>query len=265
MRRLRAAGAVIVGKTNVPELEITPFTETPTFGATRNPWDLNRTPGGSSGGSAAGGRGRPRRRRARLRRRRLDPHPRRLLRAVRPQAAARPRSRWRRMHEPWHGLSVYGPIARHVADAALFLDATGDGEPLAPAVGARRPAACGSRSRRSRHAADPRPRPDAEQRGALDDMAASCCAASATTSASAEIPTTAPTGVGVHRPLLRAASHDEARARCPTPSGCRAAPRASSASGSADPARRCSSARAPRRPPTRARSPTVFEQRRRPA
>ena len=53
VRRLRAAGAVIVGKTNVPELEITPFTESPTFGATRNPWDLNRTPGGSSGGSAA--------------------------------------------------------------------------------------------------------------------------------------------------------------------------------------------------------------------
>ena len=53
VRRLRAAGAVIVGKTNVPELEITPFTESPTFGVTRNPWDLNRTPGGSSGGSAA--------------------------------------------------------------------------------------------------------------------------------------------------------------------------------------------------------------------
>ena len=53
VRRLRAAGAVIAGKTNVPELEITPFTESPTFGATRNPWDLNRTPGGSSGGSAA--------------------------------------------------------------------------------------------------------------------------------------------------------------------------------------------------------------------
>src|SRR3954469_15016471 len=53
VRRLRSAGAVIIGKTNVPELEILPFTETPTFGATRNPWDLNRTPGGSSGGSAA--------------------------------------------------------------------------------------------------------------------------------------------------------------------------------------------------------------------
>ena len=91
VRRLRAAGAVIVGKTNVPELEITPFTESPTFGATRNPWDLNRTPGGSSGGSAAAVAAGLVRRRARLRRRRLDPHPRRLLRPVRPQAPARPR------------------------------------------------------------------------------------------------------------------------------------------------------------------------------
>src|SRR3984893_17228396 len=53
VRRLRAAGAVVIGKTNVPELTIWPFTETATFGATRNPWDLQRAPGGSSGGSAA--------------------------------------------------------------------------------------------------------------------------------------------------------------------------------------------------------------------
>src|ERR1700736_4595017 len=53
VRRLREAGAVIIGKTNVPELTIWPFTETATFGATRNPWDLQRAPGGSSGGSAA--------------------------------------------------------------------------------------------------------------------------------------------------------------------------------------------------------------------
>lgn len=50
---LRQAGAVIVGKTNVSEMTIWPFTETLTFGATRNPWDLNRTPGGSSGGTGA--------------------------------------------------------------------------------------------------------------------------------------------------------------------------------------------------------------------
>lgn len=53
VRRLRAAGAVIIGKTNVPELMIMPFTESLAFGATRNPWCLNRTPGGSSSGSAA--------------------------------------------------------------------------------------------------------------------------------------------------------------------------------------------------------------------
>ena len=50
VRRLRAAGAIILGKTHVPELMATPFTESPTFGVTRNPWDLHRTPGGSSGG-----------------------------------------------------------------------------------------------------------------------------------------------------------------------------------------------------------------------
>jgi amidase len=50
---LRERGAVIVGKTNVPELMTMAFTETLWYGATRNPWDLDRTPGGSSGGSAA--------------------------------------------------------------------------------------------------------------------------------------------------------------------------------------------------------------------
>ena len=53
VRRLRAAGAVIVGTTNLPELALWPFTESPAFGVTRNPWDPTRTPGGSSGGSAA--------------------------------------------------------------------------------------------------------------------------------------------------------------------------------------------------------------------
>jgi len=53
VRRLRAAGAVIVGKTTMPELGLWPFTESVTWGVTRNPWDTGRTPGGSSGGSAA--------------------------------------------------------------------------------------------------------------------------------------------------------------------------------------------------------------------
>lgn len=53
VRRLRAAGAVVVGSTNLPELAIWPFTESETFGSTRNPWNPDRTAGGSSGGSAA--------------------------------------------------------------------------------------------------------------------------------------------------------------------------------------------------------------------
>jgi amidase len=51
--RLRAAGFVIVGKTTLPEMGILPTTESRRFGPTRNPWGLDRTPGGSSGGSAA--------------------------------------------------------------------------------------------------------------------------------------------------------------------------------------------------------------------
>src|SRR4051794_41151400 len=52
-QRLRAAGAVVVGKTNTPELGILPVTEPDANGITRNPWDTGRTPGGSSGGSGA--------------------------------------------------------------------------------------------------------------------------------------------------------------------------------------------------------------------
>lgn len=51
--RLRAAGAVLLGKTNVPTLLAQPQTENPIFGRTNNPWMLDRTPGGSSGGAAA--------------------------------------------------------------------------------------------------------------------------------------------------------------------------------------------------------------------
>ena len=51
--RLKQAGAIVVGKTNTPEHGWTGQTYNPRFGTTRNPWDLARTPGGSSGGSAA--------------------------------------------------------------------------------------------------------------------------------------------------------------------------------------------------------------------
>ena len=53
VRILRAEGAIPLGKTTLPELGMHPFTESMTWGVTRNPWDLSRTPGGSSGGSAA--------------------------------------------------------------------------------------------------------------------------------------------------------------------------------------------------------------------
>jgi amidase len=53
VRRLRAAGAVIVGKTTMPEFGAFPYTESTSRGLTRNPWDPTRSPGGSSGGTAA--------------------------------------------------------------------------------------------------------------------------------------------------------------------------------------------------------------------
>jgi amidase len=53
VRRLREAGAIVVGLTLLPEMAICGFTESATYGVTRNPWNPQRTPGGSSGGSAA--------------------------------------------------------------------------------------------------------------------------------------------------------------------------------------------------------------------
>jgi amidase len=52
VRRIKGAGMVILGKTNVPEFGLLAYTEPEIFGPARNPWDLERTPGGSSGGSA---------------------------------------------------------------------------------------------------------------------------------------------------------------------------------------------------------------------
>jgi amidase len=121
VRRLREAGAVILGKTNVPELTIWPFTESATFGATRNPWDRQRAPGGSSGGSAAAvaaglvgaalgsdGAGSIRIPSAWCGLFGLKPQRGRISLAPRPRA--------------WHGLSVEGLLARRVADTALFHD-----------------------------------------------------------------------------------------------------------------------------------------------
>jgi amidase len=121
VRRLRDAGALIVGKTNVPELTLWPFTETATFGATRNPWDLQRAPGGSSGGSGAAvaaglvgaalgsdGAGSIRIPSAWCGLFGLKPQRGRVSMAPRPR--------------PWFGLSVNGVLSRSVADTALFHD-----------------------------------------------------------------------------------------------------------------------------------------------
>ena len=86
VRRLREAGALLFGKTSVPELCLWPFTESEAFGISRNPWSLEHTPGGVVGrqrrrGGLGHGPGRPGHRR-----RRLDPHARLQLRAPRHQA-----------------------------------------------------------------------------------------------------------------------------------------------------------------------------------
>jgi amidase len=53
VKRFKTAGIIVLGKTNTPEFGLVPITEPELFGPTNNPWDLSRTPGGSSGGSAA--------------------------------------------------------------------------------------------------------------------------------------------------------------------------------------------------------------------
>jgi Asp-tRNA(Asn)/Glu-tRNA(Gln) amidotransferase A subunit family amidase len=53
VERLEAAGAIVIGTTNVPEMSSTGFTTNRLRGTTRNPWDLKRTPGGSTGGGAS--------------------------------------------------------------------------------------------------------------------------------------------------------------------------------------------------------------------
>jgi amidase len=121
VRKLREAGAIVIGKTNVPELCIWPFTETPTFGATRNPWDLQRAPGGSSGGSASAvaaglvgaavgsdGAGSIR-----------IPSAWCGLFGLKPQ---RGRVSMAPKAEAWHGMSVNGVLSRSVIDTALFHD-----------------------------------------------------------------------------------------------------------------------------------------------
>lgn len=120
-RRLRAAGAVIVGKTTTPEIGQWPWADSPSAGPTRNPWNTDHTPGGSSAGSAAAvaaglvpvavgsdGAGSIR-----------IPAAWTHLVGIKPQ-----RGRVSTWPDPeaFMGLTVYGPLARRVEDAALMLD-----------------------------------------------------------------------------------------------------------------------------------------------
>jgi amidase len=123
VRRVREAGAIVIGKTNLPELATSPFTESDTYGITRNPWDTDRTPNGSSGGSAVAvaaglaaaasasdGAGSIR-----------GPAAWCGLFGLKPQ---RGRVSLAPDTEHWHGLTVYGCLTRTVADTALWLDVT---------------------------------------------------------------------------------------------------------------------------------------------
>jgi amidase len=122
VRRLRAAGAVIVGKTQLPELAIWGMTESRGYGVTRNPWSLDHTPGGSSGGSAAAVA-------AGMVSAAIGSDSAGSLRA--PAAACHlfglkpQRGRISLMPEPehWFGLSCPGVLTRNVLDTAVFLDA----------------------------------------------------------------------------------------------------------------------------------------------
>jgi amidase len=124
--RLRAAGAIVIGKTHMSELAIFPFTETMAWGQTRNPWDRGRSAGGSSGGSAAAvaaglvgaayasdGGGSIR-----------IPASTTGLFGLKPQ---RGRVSLMPYREHWNGLSSAGAVTRTVLDAALWLDAVTDG------------------------------------------------------------------------------------------------------------------------------------------
>ncbi len=121
-RRLRESGAIIIGKTNSPEIGQWSVTAGPAFGITRNPWNLDHTPGGSSGGASAA-----------------------VAAGVLPAAvgsdgagSVRIPASWTNLvgikptrgrvsswpdYEAFNGIAVIGPLARTVGDAALLLDA----------------------------------------------------------------------------------------------------------------------------------------------
>ncbi len=138
VRKMRAAGLLIFGKTNTPEFGLTPFTEPTLFGPTHNPWNVAHSPGGSSGGSAAA-----------------------VAAGIVPLASAndgggsiripasfcglfglkpsRGRVSWApQFGEMWSGAAVEGCVSRSVRDSAAYFDAVvgpapGEPYPFAPA------------------------------------------------------------------------------------------------------------------------------------
>jgi amidase len=138
VRRLRAAGAIVIGKTHLSELAIFPATETAAWGQTRNPWDRGHSAGGSSGGSAAAvaaglvgaayasdGGGSIR-----------VPASTTGLFGLKPQ---RDRVPLLPDLEHWHGLSAAGAVTRTVRDTALWLDVVADSDSSFAEAAAREP------------------------------------------------------------------------------------------------------------------------------
>jgi aspartyl-tRNA(Asn)/glutamyl-tRNA(Gln) amidotransferase subunit A len=132
VKRLRAAGAIVVGKTNAPEFGHTAITKSRLFGVTRNPWDLSRSPGGSSGGSSAAIAGGV----VALATASDGGGSVRLPAAMTGCFGLKPS--WGRIpHGPeelWATIdtAVHGPLTRTVEDAALHLDLTVGPHPLDP-------------------------------------------------------------------------------------------------------------------------------------
>ena len=134
VRRLREAGAIIVGMTLLPELAICGFTESATCGSHPQPLEPAAQPRRLQRRQRRRGGGRAGPDRLGFRRRRLDPHPRRLLRPLRAETAARPGLAGARARTAGTGSRSHGCVSRTVLDTALWLDIVsgGSAEPEAP-------------------------------------------------------------------------------------------------------------------------------------
>ena len=164
VRRWRAAGVVIAGRSNTPEFGLTPYTEPITFGPTRNPWSAAHSPGGSSGGSAAaiaagmvplasGGDGGGSIR---------IPASCCGLFGFKPSRGATPTGP--DFGELWHGFAIEHVLSRSVRDSAAMLDATAGADAGAPYAAPARGAPLSRRGRRRSATAAHRVHPPAAVR-----------------------------------------------------------------------------------------------------